>query len=556
MSERHLAHWPPHVPRELALPPTSVYQNAVASAQRYPDQPFLIFYDTPLTFEEFRDQSERLAGFLVHECRIKQGDRVLLYTQNSPQFVLGYYAILRANAVVVPLNPMNLTEELRFFVADTGATTIVTTQDLYERVEPLLGDGLKHALVGAYSDYLERPTDLALPEALAEPRRPIGRAGVTAWMDALARAHHPGPLTAGPDDLCVMPYTSGTTGRPKGCMHTHRGVMHTVVAGERWSQHRPGEVRLATLPLFHVTGMQGSMNGPLYTGGTVVLLSRWDRDVAACLIERYRVTAWKAISTMVVDFLANPNLRRYDLSSLKQMSGGGAAMPEAIAERLHTEYGLDYVEGYGLSETMAPTHTNPPQRPKRQCLGIPICGVEARIIDPTTLREVSNGETGEIVVRGPQVLVGYWNNPKATDEAFVDVDGKRFFRTGDLGRVDEDGYFFMTDRLKRMINAAGYKVWPAEVETLMYQHPDIQEVCVIGAPDTHRGETVKALVVLKPDACGKVSPAEITDWARGRMAAYKCPRIVEFVESLPKSGSGKIMWRMLQEQERGAHHAA
>jgi fatty-acyl-CoA synthase len=551
MSDRHFAHWPPSLPRNLVLPETSLYYNVEVSATRYPAKPFLVFYDTPLTFAAFRDETERLAGFLEHECGVKKGDRVLLYTQNSPQFVVGYYAILRANAIVVPVNPMNLANELRHYVADTGATAVLTTQDLYAQVKPLFSAGLKYALVGAYSDYLKRTTDLPMPDFVRAPRQSIRDDGVTLWSDALSRNRRPGALVVGPDDLGVMPYTSGTTGEPKGCMHTHRGVMHTIVAGEHWFHYTPDDVRLAVLPLFHVTGMQGSMNGPLYTGSTIVLLPRWDRDVAAQLIQRYRVTAWKTISTMVIDFLANPRLGEYDLSSITQIGGGGAAMPEAVAKRLHELCGLSYVEGYGLSETIAPTHTNPPQRPKRQCLGIPICNVEARVVDTSTWRELPPGEVGEIVVRGPQVFRGYWNNPKATEEAFVEIDGRRFFRTGDLGRTDEDGYFFMTDRLKRMINASGFKVWPAEVETMMYQHPAIQEVCVIGTKDPHRGETVKAIVVLRPEQRGKISEQDIIHWARRQMAAYKYPRVVEFVDAIPKSATGKVMWRALQEQELG-----
>lgn len=549
MSERHFAFWPKSAPRSLLLPQTNLYYNVEVSATRYPRKPWLVYYDTPITFAEFRDETERLAGFLEHACGVRPGDRVLLFTQNSPQFVVGYYAILRANAVVVPVNPMNRAAELRHYVVDTGATTLITTQDLFSVAMAARASGLRHIVVGAYSDYLRRPTGLAVPDFVRTPRSHAGGAGVTTWAEALAQNRRPSPLTTGPDDLCVMPYTSGTTGQPKGCMHSHATTMHTTAVGEAWFGYRADDTRLAALPLFHVTGMQGSMNGPLYTGSTVVLMSRWDRDVAARLIEHYRVGAWKTISTMVVDFLANPRLGEHDLSSLWQIGGGGAAMPEAVAKRLHDEYGLGYVEGYGLSETIAPTHTNPPDRPKRQCLGTPICDVEARVVDPTTLAELPPGESGEIVVRGPQVFKGYWNNSAATAEAFVEIDGKRFLRTGDLGRVDEDGYYFMTDRLKRMINASGFKVWPAEVETMMYRHPAIQEVCVIAAVDARRGETVKAVVVLKPAARGNVREQEIIDWARTQMAAYKYPRIVEFVDSLPKSGSGKIMWRALQERE-------
>jgi fatty-acyl-CoA synthase len=551
MSDRHFAFWPRGLPKHLTIPETNLFYNAEVSAMRYPDKPYLVFYDTPITFREFRDECERLAGFLEREWGVTKGDRVLLFAQNSPQFVIGYYATLRANAVVVPVNPMNLTEELRHYVKDSGAKVAIVSQELYAQAKPLVGDGLDRVIVGAYSDYLKRPTGLNVPDFIRAPRQPIADAGVTLWTDALARNVRPGPMTAGPDDLCVMPYTSGTTGQPKGCMHTHRSTLHTIVAGTQWFGINQDAVFLAVLPFFHVTGMQGSMSGPLWLGATVILLPRWDRDVAAQMIQRYRVSAWTAITTMVVDFLANPKVGEYDISSLTRMSGGGAAMPEAVAQKMKDELGITYVEGYGLSETIAPSHINPAERAKKQCLGIPIFDTDSRVVDPETLRELPPGEVGEIVTHGPQVFLGYWNDAKKSAEAFVEIDGKRFFRTGDLGRTDEDGYFFITDRLKRMINASGFKVWPAEVEAMMYQHPAIQEACVISAQDPRRGETVKAVVVLKESHRGKVAEKEIVDWAHERMAAYKVPRIVEFVDALPKSGTGKVMWRALQEAERG-----
>lgn len=550
---RHFAHWPQGLPRQLTLPRTNLWYNVEVSATRYPDKPYIVYYDTPLTYAEFRDQCERIAGWLQQTCGVKAGDRVLLYMQNSPQWVLAYYGILRANAVVVPVNPMNRTEELRHYVSDSGAHVALVAQDLYPQMVPLHGAaaglGLQHLCVAAYSDYLREPTDLALPPFVAAAREPISAAGVTLWTDVLQQNQRPGPLTAGPDDLCVMPYTSGTTGQPKGCMHTHRSVMSTLVGGVQWFSRTQDAVYLSVLPFFHVTGMSGSMNGPLFAGATVVMLSRWDRDVAAQCIRRHRIGIWQAISTMVVDFLSNPRLGEYDLSSLQGVRGGGAAMPEAIAKKLKDLTGLDYVEGYGMSETMAATHINPPHRPKPQCLGIPVYDVDARVLDPATLQEVAAGETGEIVVHAPQVMQGYWRQPDATAQSFIEIDGRRFLRTGDLAYVDQDGYFFMVDRLKRMINASGYKVWPAEVEALMYKHPAIHEACVIGAQDTKRGETVKALVVLKDEAQGKVNEQDIIHWAHEHMAAYKSPRIVEFVAALPKSGTGKILWRELQEKE-------
>ena len=552
MSDRHFAFWPKGLPRHMTIPETDLFYNVEVSARRFPNKPYLVFYDTKISFAEFKDEAERIAGYLQQQCGVKKGDRVLLYMQNSPQFVLAYYAILRADAVVVPVNPMNMTTELRHYVRDSGATVAIVAQDIYPQMNPLLGpaadQGLQRIVVAAYSDYLKVDTDLKVPDFVKAPRQDIADPGVALWSDALAQNLRPGPVTVGPDDLCVMPYTSGTTGHPKGCMHTHRTVMHTQLAGYQWFGIQQDAVYLAALPFFHVTGMQGSMSGPLSAGATVVLLPRWDRDAAAQCIARYGVTSWTAIPTMVIDFLMNPKLGDNDLSSISRMSGGGAAMPEAIAQKL-LDMGITYVEGYGLSETIAPSHINPPDRAKKQCLGIPIFDVESMVVDPNTFEELPVNEVGEIVTRGPQVFQGYWNNPEATRNAFVEIDGKRWFRTGDLGRIDEDGYFFMVDRLKRMINASGFKVWPAEVEALMYEHPAIQEACVIGARDSHRGETVKAVVVIKEAMRGKVTEQEIIDWAHRNMAAYKSPRVVQFVEALPKSATGKVMWRTLQEKE-------
>jgi fatty-acyl-CoA synthase len=508
-SDRRFGFWPKGLPRELAYPETSLYFNLEVSAARYPDKSAIVFYGTPLTYRDLKRDVEALAGYLQRDCGVKKGERVLLYLQNSPQFMIAFYAVLRADAVVVPVSPLLLENELRHFAADSGAKLIVAGQELIERSAPLAEDGAVECVIAAaYSDYVTQPTDLRLPEALVSPAaapraapnadRKFGR--VVSWGDALAAGRTPGAHIAGPDDLCVLPYTSGTTGRPRGCMHSHRTVMSTAVGAQVWGSsagNSSESVVLCSLPLFHVTSMQSGMNGPIYMGQTIVLMQRWDRALAAQLIERHRVSSWANIATMAIDFLADPDLGKRDLSSLLRVSGGGATMPEAVAQKLFERTGLEYLEGYGLTETMAPSHLNPPHAPKRQCLGVPIFGVDSRVVDPDTRVELGPGETGEIVTSGPQVFLGYWNDPRATEQAFLELDGKRFFRTGDLGRCDEDGYFFMVDRLKRMINASGMKVWPAEVESLMYAHPDILEVCVIAARDAYRGETVKAIVVPK-----------------------------------------------------------
>lgn len=552
MFDRHFAVWPQGVPQHLTLPETSLYENLEISARRFPAKPAILYYGTAITYAQLKRQVDALAGWLAQACGVQRTDRVLLYMQNSPQFVIAFYAIQRLTAVVVPVNPMSRLEELRHIATDTGATTVLCGQELLGFAQPLLEAGsLRHAVVAAYGDYVAAPTDLVLPDVVSAPRATIAVPGAIAWHEALAAGHAAGPHHATPEDWCVLPYSSGTTGAPKGCLHNIRGVTATLYGSVAWNPAASDSVQLCTLPLFHVTGMQNSMNGPLYNGSTIVMMTRWDRRVAAELIRRHRVTHWRNITTMAIDFLSDPDVEKFDLSSLLGIGGGGAAMPGAVAAKLKALTGLDYIEGYGLSETIAGTHINPVDRPKPQCLGIPVFDIDSRIVNPDTLEELGPNETGEIITAGPQVFLGYWNRPEETAQVFFERDGKRFFRTGDLGYYDEEGYFFIVDRLKRMINASGYKVWPTEIEGMMYAHPGIREVCIIATPDAHRGETVKAVIVPKQGAAD-MTPEAIQAWCRERMAAYKVPRIVEFSDSLPKSATGKILWRVLQDQEKAA----
>lgn len=549
MFTRHYKVWPKDLPKTMTLPKTSLFTNLEISALRYPDHNAIIFYDAPITYSRLLAEVESMAGYLQSKG-VKKGDRVLLYMQNSPQYVISYYAILRADAVVIPVNPMNRAAELEHYISDTDSAVCLAGQELVEFIAPLVGEtNLEEVIVASYNTYINPETDLTLPAEVSAPAWSKDVPGIVTWEAAMAKGLKPAGHTARPEDLAVIPYSSGTTGAPKGCMHTHRSVMATAMHRVFWNLSTQDGVQLATLPFFHVTGMTGSMNGPILCGSTSIIMTRWDRTTAATLIERYKVTGWTNIVTMAVDFLSNPDIGNYDLSSLTMIGGGGAAMPVAVAEKLKKMTGLDYIEGYGLSETMAATHINPSAHPKAQCLGIPVFDVDSRIIDVDTLEEKGPGETGEIVSCGPQVTLGYWNRPADTEAAFVEIDGKRFFRTGDLAYYDEDGYFFMVDRVKRMINASGFKVWPSEVEGLMYRHPAIHEVCIISSPDPKRGETVKACIVLTPEAEGKTTEADITSWCKEQMAAYKVPTIVEFVDALPKSPTGKLMWRALQEEE-------
>jgi len=551
MPAPHLKHWPKQFPQHLTLPDTSLWANLAISAERFPRKPVSLFFDTRLDYGRFVAEAEALAGFLQHDCGVARGDRVLLDLQNSPQFVLAYYAILRADAVVVPVSPMNVAEELEHYVDDSGASVAIIGQELYQHLQPLMGSRVSHAVVAAYSDHLTGDTELAAPEFIRAPRAPVADRGATAWVDAIAIGRTPRLHTGGPDDLAAILYTSGTTGKPKGCMHTHRTLMCTAVGGALWEGMMQDSVVLATAPMFHVTGMQHSMNASVYCGATIAFLPRWDPAAAGYLIERYRVTHWANVPTMVVDLLAHPSTADRDLSSLQNVFGGGASMPEAVAAQLQARCGIEYMEAYGMTETISQTHMNPPQQLRKQCLGIPTFDTHSLVIDPETLKPLAVGEVGEIVSSGPQVMKGYWNNPEATRATLIDIDGRTFLRTGDLGRMDADGFFYIADRLKRMINASGYKVWPAELEATLYKHPDVKEVAIVSAPDARRGETVKAYVVLKDSSQGKVSAEDIIAWSRGHMAAYKVPREIAFMEALPRSGTGKIQWRTLQDKEWG-----
>lgn len=561
----HFKFWPKRLPHHLIPPATSLWDNLETSARRYPDKVALVFFGREITYAQLLQKAERMASYL-HGLGVKKGDRVALVLQNCPQLVIAHFAILRANAVVVPVNPMNRMEELKHYIVDPDVRVAITSGDLApelaqasDALEP--DKRLAHLIVTQFTDAFdsgvsgdEAPIAAWQTWLLTRHALPALKDGqVHDWDAAQAQSHHLPELQVGPTDLALLPYTSGTTGLPKGCMHTHASIMHNAVATGLWASGSAENVMLVVVPMFHITGMVSVLHTSIRLGATLVIMPRWDRNLAGRLIAARRVTHWTNIPTMVIDLMASPDFEQFDLSSLLHIGGGGAAMPQAVAQRLWEQFGLRYVEGYGLTETAAPSHANPSDAPKQQCLGIPYMGVDARVVDPETLKEMPVGESGEIITWGPCVFQGYWKRPEATAEAFVDFEGKRFFRTGDLGRIDEEGYFFMTDRLKRMINASGFKVWPAEVEALMFKHPAIQEACIISTRDNYRGESVKAVVVLRATHKGKISEQELIAWCRDNMAVYKVPHVVQFVEALPKSGAGKVMWRALQEAEQKAN---
>ena len=384
----HLAIWPRRLPRALVLPETSLWFNLEVSARRFPSKAAYSFFGRELNFADLMAQAEALAGWLQAHG-VAKGERVAVFMQNCPQFVVAVHAVLRADAVVVPVNPMNKADEFGHYITDPGTRVVLTTADLagivaqanealppHQRLAHIVATRFTDAMP-ATLDEADKPGAAVLQWLLSDPPLPAGSTPVTRWTDALAAGHVPGPHTARPDDMALLPYTSGTTGLPKGCIHTHRTLMHNVMGGAQWGHSGPETVALGVVPMFHITGFVYGALASVATGATTVLLPRWDRDLAGRLISRHGVTHWTCIPTMIIDLFGSPNYASFDLSSLRFVSGGGAAMPQAVAERLQREFNITFSVGYGLTETAAPTHSNLPERAKLQCLGIPIFGTDS-----------------------------------------------------------------------------------------------------------------------------------------------------------------------------------
>ena len=555
VQSRHLKHWPMHLPRNLETPRKTIFQNLVDSATQFPDKPAVIFYGKTISYDDLKEQTQALASYLRNECHVQKGDRVIVNLQSSPQFVISYYAVLSLGALIVPINPMNVADEINHYCADSGARVAIASQDVIEEFGEVIDQGIiDHLIVATYSDYVADNFSNDAPALMLEEKKRWASPQIIDWSET---QRHKLPFEETDitiNDLAAILYTSGTTGRPKGCMHTQETVMRNIEGAVIWEAMDSTSVLLSTAPLFHVTGMQHSMNAGIAAGGTLVILPRWDPKIAGSLIERYGCTHWANVPTMVVDLLAEPSVEKRDLSSLKNIFGGGSSMPEAVAQKLFDRCGIQYMEAYGMTEAISQTHMNPPHDLRKQCLGIPTFDTRATVINPDSLKELGPNENGEIIVAGPQVMLGYWEREDANKESFIEIDGMKFFRTGDLGSFDEDGFFYISDRIKRMINASGFKVWPAEVEATLYKHPAVKELAIISSPDTRRGETVKAIIVLNTPFQNNTSAEDIISWSRKQMASYKIPRLVEFVTELPRSGSGKIQWRLLQEAE-WQHHS-
>ncbi len=536
--------WQPGAPAEIAVPQGNLCDTLIRSAQAFPESAAMYYFGARYDYARLLADVERLAGFLSARG-LQPGDRVLIDLQNSPQYVIGFYAILRANGIVVPVNPMNTAEEIGYFIEDSGARMAIVGEELLDRFAGLVGGPLSGLVRVRYRDMAGDDREESLPPVMTAPA-PAPVEGATDMMEAIAmNLPAPGLVRAGAD-LAILPYSSGTTGRPKACTHSHSASAFVAKAQVMWYRLDRRSVMTSFMPLFHVAGMMASMATAIYCGAALILMTRWNAEAVPTLFRRHRPSWWSAAPTMVVDVLAASGFSDDCFESLKVVTGGGASMPAAVAARLRDRWGLVFCEGYGLTETISATHINALDHPKPQCLGLPIYNTHSLVVDPETLVPLPQGELGEILISGPQVTSGYWNRPEATAETLVGIEGRVWLRSGDLGYADEDGCYFIVDRIKRMINVSGFKVWPAECEMLLYRHPAVHECAVISVPDPRKGEIVRAVIALHADSVGKVSEEDIITFARGLMAAYKVPRQVEFRTALPRSGTRKIDWRSLQ----------
>ena len=539
------AHWPSGLDEAtIRLPEEPLPVILKANARRTPDKAALVFYGREVSFGELDEASDRFAGWL-RARGLRAGDRVALFLENCPQFAIAYYGALKAGAIAVCLNPMHKALELGHELEDSGARVLVGSDQGYGVVEAVRATSPLEAVVTtSYCDWLPARPTLPPPSSFLE------RAVVCAETEDLRAILGAAPPLATPvpralADTAIIQYTSGTTGAPKGAELTHGNLVWNCELMRLWLGQGPEDVVFGVVPWFHITGMEVQLNMMAYTGSTFVALGRFDLDTALRAIQDHRCTMTTLIATINVAIVNSPKTPEYDLSSLRLCLSGGSPVPAEIARRWEAITGHQLVEGYGLTETTAPTHCNPPHRPRYGTVGLPFPFTDVRIVSlEDGVTELPVGASGEIVVRGPMVLKGYWQRPDATAEALRDG----WFHTGDVGRVDAEGYFTIEERKKDMIKASGYSVFPAEVEAIMYRHPAVAEVGVVGVPDPYRGEDVLAFVVRKPGA--RASESELVAWCREAMAVYKAPRAVRFVPALPKTASGKILKRELREQAR------
>ena len=548
-----LRSWPEGVPKQLDYPQIPLSDMLRASVEKYPDNTAIVYFDKPMKYRELNVAVDKFATAL-NDLGVRKGDKVALYLPNIPQFVIAYYGVVRIGAVETAISPLYREREVEHQLVDSGAETLVVLDALYPIVEKVLNKTkVKRVIVTALKEYM--PGGKAILGTLFKkiPSHKVERKPGTHFFQELLAKYPPNPPNVEIDpreDLMALQYTGGTTGTSKGAMLTHLNLVSNAVACTAWLRGTEGnETFLTVLPLFHIYGMTTGMNAPIYQAGKMVMLPKFDVEDTLKTIQKHKVTCFCGAPTMYSMLLAHPNLSKYDLSSVRFCISGSAPLPPEVQKKWMGATGGVLVEGYGLTESSPVTHCNPLDKSlktvKIGSIGLPWPDTEAKIVDVETgAKELALGEVGELMVRGPQVMKGYWNMPEET--ATVLKDG--WLLTGDIAKMDEDGYFYITDRKKDLLKYKGYSVYPREVEDVIYEHPAVKLCAVVGKPDSVASEIPKAFIVLKDGITA--TEDEIKEFVNDKVAPYKAIREVEFREELPMTLVGKVLRRVLQEEER------
>ncbi|MEH7332658.1 AMP-binding protein [Neobacillus drentensis] len=554
-SKPWLALYPKEIPATIAYSSESVQTYLVNAAEHYPEKIAIHFMGKDMTYKQLYDDALKFACYLQEKLGITKSDRVAIMLPNTPQAVICYFGILMAGGIVVQTNPLYTERELEYQMKDSGAKAIITLDILYPRVSKVMPQtDLQHIIVTAIKDYLPFPKNLVYPFIQKKQYGivvNVKHEGSTHLLTEILKMK-PKKLTSYEvnveEDLALLQYTGGTTGSPKGVMLTHKNLITNTTMSEKWIYKcKPGEESLlAIVPFFHVYGMTVCMLLSIKMACKLILLPKFDALTTLKTIQKQRPTLFPGAPTIYIGLLNHPDLKKYDLSSIAACISGSAPLPLEVQENFEKVTGGKLVEGYGLSEASPVTHSNflwDVERVKGS-IGVPYPDTDAKVVSTDTGEPMQIKEIGEIVIKGPQIMKGYWNRPEETAEVLKDG----WLYTGDLGYMDEQGYFYVVDRKKDMIIAGGYNIYPREIEEVLYEHPDVIEAVAAGISDPYRGETVKAYIVLKEGS--KVTPEEMNQFARKFLAAYKAPRLYEFRKELPKSAVGKILRRMLVEEEK------
>src|SRR5688572_5791306 len=542
-----LKHYQQGVPATVEVPLKSVPQAFDEATERAPEKAAVVFYGRSISYRELREATDRLACALA-ALGIKKGDRIALYLLNSPQFIIAYFAALKCGATVTPISPVYTSHEVRYQLQDSGARAVICQDILYEKVAKS-GAKLDFTVLTSVGEYLP-----ALKRMFS--KKPAAPQGPNLhWLQDLLKKHPPQPPAVSIDphaDIAVLPYTGGTTGNPKGVMLTHYNLVAAQAMGQAtFSVFEQGkEVILAFLPFFHIYGQVVIMLNGLCQGNLLVLFTSPDTEEILAAMERHQATVFYGVPTLYEYLKDHKDTNKANWRRLKLVLSGADTLHESTMKGWNQRTGSTIVEGYGLSETCATSHVNPLHRPKTGSFGCPIPGMQAAVLNPDTLQIAPPGETDELVLCGPNVMRGYWNRPEDSAKAFVARDGGGWIRTGDLVRMDEEGYFHFYDRSKDLIKFKGYSIFAKDVEDVLYAHPQVKAAGVIGVPDPAVGQRIKAIVVLQGDARGKLSEDEIKAYCRQSLAEYKVPHMVEFRGELPKTDVGKVSRRELRDEAK------